>query len=229
MRLAYAGLADAYLLLPGFERIPQAVMMPLARAAAERAIQIDSGLAEAHASLGLLAENYDLDWAAAEREFGTAVRLNPNYPTGVHWYAEYIGTMGRMKESETAFERARLLDPLSAAIPADEAKIFWFARQFAKSAALARQSLVLDPHFILAHLMLGGSLANLGDCPGAMVEVHPNVVDDSDIALAMQTVVDERCGFHAEALAAVARLRGEGRAEGAPHSGGHWLRGYGRS
>ncbi len=122
--LAYAGLADAYLLLPGVERIPASTMMPLARAAAERAIQIDPDLAEAHASLGLLAENYDLDWAAAEREFSTAIRLNPNYPTGRHWYAEYIGTMGRIGESEAQFERARNLDPLSAAIPADEAKIF---------------------------------------------------------------------------------------------------------
>ena len=227
--LAYAGLADAYLLLPGTERIPNAVMMPLARAAAERAIQIDGGLAEAHASLGLLAENYDLDWAAAEREFRTAIRLNPNYPTGRHWYAEYIGTMGRMRESQAEFERARSLDPLSAAIPADEAKIFWFDHQFEKSAALARQSLSLDPHFTLAHLMLGASLADLGDCSGAMAEVRPpGVVDDSDLVLAIQIFVDWRCGFHADALAALARLAGEGRAEGDSFYGGGRLRRCGR-
>ena len=215
--LAYAGLADAYLLLPGYERIPNAVVMPLARAAAERAVQIDAGLAEVHASLGLLAENHSLDWAAAEREFGTAIRLNPNYSTGRHWYAEYIGTMGRVRESEVEFERARSLDPLSAAIPADEAKIFWFNRQFEKSAALARQSLALDPHFTLAHLMLGASLVDLGDCTGAMAEVRSRgVVDDSDLVLAVQIFVYERCGFHAEALAALARLAGEGREEGAP-------------
>jgi TolB-like protein len=215
--LAYAGLADAYLLLPSTERIPNAVMMPLARAAAERAVQIDGGLAEAHASLGLLALNYDLDWAAAEREFGTAIRLNPNYPTARHWYAEYIGSMGRMRESEAEFESARRLDPLSAAIPADEAKIFWFDHQFEKSAALARQSLTLDPHFTMAHLVLGSSLADLGDCSGAMVEVRPPaVVDDSDLVLAIQVFVDERCGFHADALAALARLTGHGRAEGTP-------------
>jgi DNA-binding winged helix-turn-helix (wHTH) protein/TolB-like protein len=215
--LAYAGLADAYLLLPGTERIPNAVMMPLARAAAERAVQIDEGLAEAHASLGLLAENYDLDWAAAEREFSTAIRLNPNYPTARHWHAEYIGSMGRMRESEAEFERARSLDPLSAAIPADEAKIFWFDHQFEKSATLARQSLTLDPHFTLASLMLGASLVDLGDCSDAMVGVRPpGVVDDSDLVLAIQIFVYQRCGFHAEALAALDRLTGEGRAEGAP-------------
>jgi TolB-like protein/Tfp pilus assembly protein PilF len=215
--LAYAGLADAYLLLPAYERVPNAAMMPLARAAAERAIQIDGGLAEAHASLALLAENYDLDWAAAEREYVTAIRLNPNYPTARHWYAEYIGMMGRLKESEAEFDRARALDPLSAAIPADEAKIFWFARQFEKSAGLARQSLALDPHFTLAHLMLGASLADLGDCSGAIAEVHPpGGLDDSDQVLALQIFVYGRCGFHAEALATLDRLTGGSRAEGTP-------------
>src|SRR5262249_14854411 len=118
--LAYAGLGDTYLLLPSTERVPNAGMMLLARAAAERASSLDPGLAEPHGSLGLLAMNYDLDWAAAEREFRTAIRLNPNYPTARHWYAEYLGSMGRIAESEAEFERARILDPLSAAIPADE-------------------------------------------------------------------------------------------------------------
>ena len=128
-----------------------------------------------------------------------------------------MGTMGRMRESEAEFERARSLDPLSAAIPADEAKIFWFDHQFEKSAALARQSLTLDPHFTLAHLMLGASLVELGDCSGAMVGVRPpGVVDDSDLVLAIQIFVYQRCGFHAEALAALDGLTGEGRAEGAP-------------
>jgi DNA-binding winged helix-turn-helix (wHTH) protein/TolB-like protein len=215
--LAYSGLADAYLLLPTYERIPHAVMMPLARAAAERAVQVDGGLAEAHASLGLLAENYDLDWARAEREYRAAVRLNPNYPTGRHWYAEYIGTMGRLAESETEFDRARNLDPLSAAIPADEAKVFWFAHQFEKSAALARQSLTLDPHFTLAHLILGASLVEFGDCSGAVAEAGPaGNLGDSDLVLAVQTFVYARCGSKAEALAVLHRLTGEGRAEGAP-------------
>jgi DNA-binding winged helix-turn-helix (wHTH) protein/TolB-like protein/tetratricopeptide (TPR) repeat protein len=215
--LAYAGLADAYLLMTGFERIPAAVMMPLARAAAERAIQIDGGLAEAHASLALLAENYDLDWTAAEREYLTAIRLNPNYPTSRHWYAEYLGMMGRMPESEAQFDRARSLDPLSAAILADEAKIFWFDHQFAKSAALARQSLTLDPQYMLAHFVLGASLVDLGNCPGGMAEVRPaGGVDASDYLLAFQILVYERCGFHAEALATLNRLTGKGRADGAP-------------
>lgn len=215
--LAYAGLADAYLLLGGYERIPVGVMMPLARAAAQRAIQIDGGLAEAHTSLALLAENYDLDWAAAEREYSTAIRLNPNYPTARHWHAEYIGMMGRIRESEAEFEYARSLDPLSAAIPADEAKIFWFDRQFQRSADLARQSLTLDPHFTLGHLMLGAALAGLGDCSGGPAELRPpQVVDDTDLVLTMQIFVNAECGFRSDALATLARLTGEDRPEASP-------------
>ena len=215
--LAYAGLADSYLLLPTYERIPHSVMMPLARAAAERAVQIDSGLAEAHTSLALLAENYDLDWAAAEREYLTAIRLNPNYSTARHWYAEYIGTMKRLQESEVEFDRARSLDPLSAAIPADEAKVFWFAHQFEKSTALARQSLTLDAHFTLAHLMLAASLVERRDCSGALAEIRPSVdLGDSDVVLGMRVFVYARCSSHAEALAALNRLTGQGRAQGAP-------------
>ena len=214
--LAYAGLADAYLLLPAYERIPNTEMMPMARAAAERAIRMDRDLAEPHASLGLLAENYDYDWATAEREFLTALRLNPTYPSARHWYAEYIGTMGRVRESETEFERARSLDPLSAAIPADEAKIFWFNRQYGKAAALARESLALDPTFTLAHLILGASLVDLGNCSGAVAEVGSGIVDNSDTTLTVRTFVNWRCGFHAEAMSTLARLVGEGRAEGTP-------------
>ncbi len=215
--LAYSGLGDVYLLLPSTEHIPNAGMMLLARAAAERASSLDPGLAEPHASLGLLAINYDLDWAAAEREFRTAIRLNPNYSTARHWYAEYLGSMGRIAESEAEFERARILDPLSAAIPADEAKIFWYDHQFEKAATLSRYSLSLDPEFTNAHLILGAAQVGLGNCSGAMAELRPpSLVDDSDVVLAVQVFVAERCGFHEVALAGLAHLTGEGRVAGAP-------------
>jgi len=215
--LAYAGLADAYLLLPAAERTPNGDLMLLAKAAAQRAIQLDPGLAEAHASLGLLALNYDRDWNAAERELVTAIRLDPNYSTARHWYAEYLGSMGRLDESHAEFARARSLDPLSAAIPADEAKIFWYAHQYDKTAAFARQSISLDPHFALGHLMLATGLAALGMCSEAVEEVRPpRVVDDSDTTLVMQVLVEEQCGAHANAMAALRRLTGDGRDTGTP-------------
>jgi hypothetical protein len=98
-----------------------------------------------------------------------------------------------------------------------EAKIFWFDRQFENSAVFARQSLTLDPTFTVPHLTLGAALVGLGDCAGALAEVSPpGVVDDSGQALAMQILVYQRCGLHAEPQAALDRLTAVGEAEAAP-------------
>lgn len=79
--LAYAGLADCYTLLPGYSEIPQTELLPKARSAAVKALQLDEGLAEAHTSLALITENYDWDWQTAEKEYRRAIELNPNYAT----------------------------------------------------------------------------------------------------------------------------------------------------
>ena len=103
---ASAGLADTYLLLGGYELRSQNDMIPKARAAAQRALQIEN-LAEAHATLGLIAENYDWDWATAEKEFRTAIDLNPNYSTAHHWYGEsFLAATGRFDEAFVEMKRA---------------------------------------------------------------------------------------------------------------------------
>src|SRR5208337_3129931 len=86
------GLGQRSILLPPKEAIPKA------RAAALKALQIDDSLAEAHASLGLIAEQYDYDWQTAEREFRRAIELDPDYATGHQWYAEYLSLQGRFDE-----------------------------------------------------------------------------------------------------------------------------------
>jgi TolB-like protein/DNA-binding winged helix-turn-helix (wHTH) protein len=88
---AYAGLADTYALLSQLSpRAKPHEIMPQARAAALKALQLDERLAEAHTSLALVSENYDYDWQTAETEFRRAIELNPNYATAHHWYAEYL-------------------------------------------------------------------------------------------------------------------------------------------
>src|SRR5271166_3626324 len=104
------GLGQRSILLPPKEAIPKA------RAAALKALQIDDSLAEAHASLGLIAEQYDYDWQTAEREFRRAIELDPDYATGHQWYAEYLSLQGRFDEAMAESERARQLDPLSSKI-----------------------------------------------------------------------------------------------------------------
>src|SRR4029077_4690330 len=91
--LAYTGLADSYGLLGFFGLASAADVMPKAKEAARRAVEIDDGLAEAHASLAGIFKIYDWDWAASEREYTKAITLNPNYANGHRIYASYLAQM----------------------------------------------------------------------------------------------------------------------------------------
>ena len=95
---AYAGLADACLFLVSDNVNGQKEMLARGRAALQKALEIDETLAEAHASLGLNAVNFDWDWAKAEQEFRRAIELNPNYATAYQWYGEFLAGIGRFDE-----------------------------------------------------------------------------------------------------------------------------------
>jgi len=149
----YAGLADAYALISGYNLTPRTESMPRARAAALRALEIDDQLAEAHNSLALVAENYDWDWQTAEKEFRRAIQLDPNYATAHQWYAEYLAYQGRFNEALSESERARQLDPLSLIIATDNAAILYYARQYDLAIEKCRAVLDMEPNFSKAHLM----------------------------------------------------------------------------
>ena len=108
--LAYAGLADAYTLLANAGS-PAREFMPKAREAAQQALSLDDGLAEAHAALGNIIIYYDYDFAGAEREHQRAIELNPNYATARHWYSELLMGLGRDEESLAEVRRALEIDP----------------------------------------------------------------------------------------------------------------------
>ena len=110
---AYAGLADCYAMLSIYGLGPADDYIPKARAAALTSLQIDDSLAEAHASLAIIAQSYDYDWPTAEKEFRRALDLNPNYATAHQWYAESLAFQGRFGEALAESEKARQLDPLS--------------------------------------------------------------------------------------------------------------------
>lgn len=148
---AYAGLADCYVLLPEFTGAPPAQFLEKAREAANQALQLDDGLAEAHTSLALITENYDWNWPAAGREYRRAIALNPNYATAHQWYAEYLAWQGRFDEASRESERARELDPLSLIIASDDAMILYYARQYDRAEARFKSVLDMDPNFSTAH------------------------------------------------------------------------------
>lgn len=151
---AYSGLADSYALLSGYTQTPQTESMPKARAAALKALELDEGLAEAHTSLALVAENYDWDWQTAEKEYRRAIELNPSYATAHHWYAEYLSLQGRFDEASAESERARQLDPLSLIIASDNGAILYYSRQYDRAIAQFRTVLEMEPDFPRAHLVV---------------------------------------------------------------------------
>jgi TolB-like protein/DNA-binding winged helix-turn-helix (wHTH) protein len=148
---AHAGLADTYALMVAYYVVPQAVLIPKARAAALKALELDGNLAEAHVSLAIVAQNYDWDWQTAEKEFRRAIELDPNYATGHHWYGEHLAFRGRFEESFQEMERARQLDPLSLIIQTDSAMGLYFARQYERAIPQFRTVLDMEPNFSRAH------------------------------------------------------------------------------
>lgn len=160
---AYAGLADAYMLLGGYGVQPQMETLPKAKATALRAIQLDPTLAEAYASLGLITENLDWDWQAAESYYRKAIRLKPAYATAHHWYAEMLSILARFDDSRAEFQKARSLDPLSSIIRADEAQLYFFKRDYLEAIELLRQTAQDDPAFVPAYERLAWTYLAAGE------------------------------------------------------------------
>jgi TolB-like protein/DNA-binding winged helix-turn-helix (wHTH) protein/Tfp pilus assembly protein PilF len=155
---AYAGLADAYALQSSYAFGPGSDIMPKARAAALKALQLDDSLAEAHASLALVAEYDEWDWVSAEREFRRAIELNPSYATAHQWYAEFLGFEGRFDEARAESDRARSLDPLSLIIVADGGVIDYFARRYDRAMEEFKSVLDLDPNVSRAYQIINACI-----------------------------------------------------------------------
>ena len=151
--LAYAGMADAYTLLGTtfFASMTPREAMPRARAAAQRALELDSGLSEAHTSLAWVKFRFDWDWRGAEDEFKRALELNPSNAQAHHWYADYLLAMGRFDESLAENRRARELDPLSIFINWNVGRILYHARRYDESLAELRKTLEMDQNFARTH------------------------------------------------------------------------------
>jgi TolB-like protein/Tfp pilus assembly protein PilF len=151
--LAYAGLADAYILL---NSLPPKQIMPEAKMAAETALEIDGQLAEAHCALAFVKENFDWDWEGAEQSYSKALELNPSYATAHQWYAEHLAITGRHAEAIKEIKRAQALDPLSLSISNSVARQYYFARQYKEAIEQCEHTLEMDPEFLPALYRLGG-------------------------------------------------------------------------
>src|SRR4029079_3029789 len=111
--LAYSGLADSYSLLSDIGVVKPSDEMVKAKAAAQKAVDVDPTLAEAYTSRAFVKLAYDWDWLGAEADFQQALKLNPQYPTAHQWYASYLMQMGKFNRAKAEIEEAHQLDPLS--------------------------------------------------------------------------------------------------------------------
>src|SRR3989441_9021901 len=152
--LAYAGLADCYQLLNGYMARPPRELIPKAKAALLKALQLDDSLAEAHTSLAHLLR-HDWNWSVAEKEFKRAIELNPNYATAHHWYSAYLRVMARFDEAWAEIKMAQELDPLSLAVNRSGGILFYFTRQYDQAIEQLLDTVELDPNFGYAHFVLG--------------------------------------------------------------------------
>jgi TolB-like protein/DNA-binding winged helix-turn-helix (wHTH) protein/Tfp pilus assembly protein PilF len=167
---AYAALGDAYVLLSSYGGLGPSASLEKAQQAAERALQLGGGLAEAHTVLGAVKTDRDWDWRGAETEYRRALELNPSYPTARHWYSLHFSRLGRLEEAEVEIQRARALDPLSTIISTDAAETAYWARKPREAMARVEEVLAHDPYFAEAHQVKGKVYEQEGQYEQALAE-----------------------------------------------------------
>ena len=168
--VAYAGLADCYNAFGFYGVQPPKEAFSKAKAAAQKALEIDQSLAEAHTSLAYAKLYYDWDWPGAEKEFKLSLQLNASYPTTPHWYAEYLAAMGRLDEAVAEKKKAGRLDPLSMIINTTIGWMYYFAHKYDQAIEQIKKALEIDPNFVPAHYWLGQACLLKGSFPEAILE-----------------------------------------------------------
>jgi TolB-like protein/Tfp pilus assembly protein PilF len=209
--LAYAGLADSYMLLPNYGGASMQESIAPARDAITKALALDDSLAEAHASFGLL-DTVELRLEHAVSDFERAIKLKPNYATAHHWLMLGQLSLGRFDQAIVEGKRALELDPLSLIINADYSWAYACAHRFDEAEKHARKTLELDPHFFLAHYYLGEILQMKGHLHEAIPEFQKSVELNNDVySIAMLGQAYARNGQKEEAQKVVERLTDESK------------------
>lgn len=167
---AYAALGKAYVLLGTYGGPDPSGSLIQAQSAAEKALALDSSLADAHTVIAVVKLAKDWDWEGAETEYRQAIRLNPNDATAHQWYGLHLSRMKRYAEAEVEMQRAIDLDPLSVIIQTDAAEVLYCARKPDEAQKMVAKALDLDPNFGEAHLVLGKIYEEKGNFKQAVAE-----------------------------------------------------------
>jgi TolB-like protein/DNA-binding SARP family transcriptional activator/Flp pilus assembly protein TadD len=212
---AHAGLADAYVLLPGYNVANSSEAWPKARSAAERALALDSTLAEAHTALAYGTFMFEGDLRAAEQGFRRAIALNPGYPTAHHWYGNLLGGRGDLEGYLREIRLAHALDPLSPMIGTEVGRALWALGRSDEAIRQLQKVLLADPAFAEAHVTLGRVHVQQGRLAEAIVALQQAVelrgrdaLDVAELAYAYGVA-----GRRSEAEALLMELEGRSRRE----------------
>jgi TolB-like protein/Tfp pilus assembly protein PilF len=207
--LAYVGLADTYTLLSFFTLAAPSDAFPKAKVAAEKALAIDSTLAEAYTALGQFKAYYEWDWNGAEDQFQKGIALNPNYPLLHHWRSLNLIAMGRMDEARAAMRRALELDPLLLVTNVNLGRIDYYEGRYDQAIKQYQRALELDKDFMRTHLRLGLAYVQQGRYHEALIEYNKalEIAGDTPQVRAHIAHVMAVSGKKTEALAALAELQ----------------------
>jgi len=205
--LAYTGIADSCALVPVYGAGAPQDYYPRAKAAAQKALELDDMLGEAHTSLGNVLFRY-LELAESAQEFERGIELNPNYPTAHQWYGRLILLMtGQFDRAIAEVKRAVELDPISSIIHADLGTVYTFARRYDEAIEQFRNILELDPQFYWARRQLGVALELKGAPSDAIVEYQKALkLSDDPRVLAFIGHAEASNGEQKEARAILVQL-----------------------
>jgi TolB-like protein/class 3 adenylate cyclase/Tfp pilus assembly protein PilF len=207
--LAYAGLADCYVVLPEYAGLPMREACAKARAAAARALELDPELAQPHATLAVIKMSFEWDWSAAEADFRKAIALDPKYSTAHHWYAIFLRDQGRLEEALREIRVARELDPLSPMINNFTGTILSDLGKHEEAMQVIWQQIAFDPSFAAAHESLGHALMLAGRYEDALTEFETaaRLAGNETFTLGQVGIASAYAGKTARAEAVLKRLQ----------------------
>ncbi len=182
----YAGMADAYHIFGYYNVLSPAEAYPKAKAAALKAAELDPGMAEPHATLGVVKRDYEWDWTGANAEFERAMEINPGYVEAYHWRSTLLSMLGRHEEGILEKKKALALDPLSVVIRTDLARMLYFSRDYERALEEYRDAVQMDPNFAGTRLGLGQVYQQLGRLEESIAELETGMrlLSGSPFALA---------------------------------------------
>ena len=209
--LAYAALAQAWLILPAYGGGAPKDCVPPAQAAAEKALALDESSSEAHAALGMLRSGYQFDFEAGRRAYERALQLNPNDATSHHWFAtDVLAALGESEREIAEMRLARALDPLSLVINTNLGEALRRAGRLDEAISQLRKTVEMDGSFYFAHHALGIALERKGQFPEAIAEYRKSVsLTDDPIPLSLLGHLLGTLGQRDEAAKILARLEAE--------------------